>query len=269
MPDAPPPEPAAGEPASARQLTARLERLVEEHERLFRELTAAEQRYRRLARAVWQVEEAERRRLSREVHDGLGQTLTALKHLLSRLFSRARDAGSPLVTELGDAVEIVTAALSDTRELSRLLRPPLLDDLGLVPALRWLARSLGENAGLTVELAVRGDVEQRLDPELETVVFRAVQEALTNVLEHASTCAAEVELTIGERELRLIVADDGAGFDPEATLIGGTRGSGLRGLRDRVELFGGDCRVVSAPGRGARVELRLPVEPAPARNGAD
>ncbi|HMB53363.1 MAG TPA: sensor histidine kinase [Thermoanaerobaculia bacterium] len=260
MTDAPP-----ADGPDPRELTARLERLVREHERLFGELSAAEQRYRRLARAVWQVEEAERRRLSREVHDGLGQTLTALKHLLSRLFTRSCEADSPLAPDLNDALEIVTAALADARELSRLLRPPMLDDLGLVPALRWLTRSLRENAGLDVDLVLRGEAveeedgdAERVEPDLETVVFRAVQEALTNVLKHSASQRAVVELEVGPRQVLLTVADSGTGFDPDATLAASTQGVGLRGLRDRVQLFGGTCRVVSAPGAGTRVELVLP-----------
>lgn len=244
-------------------LELRLARLAEDHRRLFAELVSAEERYRRLARAVWQVEEAERRRLSRDLHDGLGQTLTALKHLLSRTAATARREGAPapLAERLDEACEIAASALADAREMSRLLRPPMLDDLGLVPALRWLARSLGEGAGLTVELVVEPPEaeERRLAEEMETLVFRAVQETLTNALKHSGTGDARVALTVGSSDLRVEISDSGAGFDPDATLAGADVGVGLRGLRDRVALFGGHCRVVSAPGEGTEVLIRVPL----------
>lgn len=248
-------------------LPHRLERLARDQELLFSELRASERRYRRLARAVWQVEEEERRRLSREVHDGLGQTLTALRHLLARLVGRAQDGGdasAELVDDLRRAEEITAGALADARELSRLLRPPMLDDLGLLPALRWLARNLEESAGLQVDLALPappqdGDrPERRLPPELETLVFRAVQEALNNVLKHADAGRARVELALDGPRVQVTVRDAGAGFDPDATLSEATVGAGLRGLRDRVELLGGRCRVASAPGQGTEVFLDLP-----------
>ena len=247
--------------AAGDSLVARLERLAEDHRRLFGELVAAERRYRRLARAVWQVEEDERRRLSREVHDGLGQTLTALKHLLSRLAGAAHRGAGPDAERLDQAVEIASSALADTRELSRLLRPPMLDDLGPVAAVRWLARSLAEGTGLEVELRVMPPEaeEQRFDPELETLVFRAVQESLTNVLKHAGTRRARVDLAVAGDAVRLTVSDAGAGFDPDATLEGGADGVGLRGLRDRVALFGGRCRITSVPGRGSEVDLWVPL----------
>lgn len=253
--------PVDGPLPSTAELASRLERLAEDHRRLFGELVAAEGRYRRLARAVWQVEEAERRRLSREVHDGLGQTLTALKHLLARLAEAARRDGGGDAERLDQAVEIASGALADARELSRLLRPPMLDDLGPVAALRWLARSLGEGTGLEVDLRVEPPdaEERRFDSELETLVFRAVQESLTNVLKHAATPRARVDLVLGEDAVGVTVRDAGAGFDPDATLGEAADGVGLRGLRDRVALFGGRCRITSLPGRGCEVHLWVPL----------
>lgn len=257
------------ESAGPELLPQRLERLAREQERLFAELRSSERRYRRLARAVWQVEEEERRRLSREVHDGLGQTLTALRHLLERLAVRAEEGSEGAAPELAAGLRraegIAAGALADARELSRLLRPPMLDDLGLFPALRWLARNLEESAGLRVDLELPAAEEddgapadERLPPELETLVFRAVQEALNNVLKHAEAGRARVEVAVVGPRLRVTVRDAGAGFDPDATLSDANVGAGLRGLQDRVELLGGRCRVASAPGRGTEVTLDLP-----------
>jgi len=260
-------DPAPAGPATDSDVLARVRRIGRENERLFEELLGAERRYRGLARAVWSVQEEERRRLARELHDGLGQTLTALKNHLERLAGKAREADSRFAADLAGAAEMAGAAVHDTRELSRLLRPPVLDDLGLVPALRWLARTLEERAGLEVRLAVGGDLSaegegERLEPEVETVVFRVVQEALTNAIKHSGAHRAEVAVEADAAAVRVTVADRGAGFDPDATLDGApASGVGLTGMRDRVELFGGRLELDAAPGRGTEVRLTVPRDP--------
>jgi len=159
----------------------RVRDITRANERLFARLIEGERRFRGLAKAVWKVQEDERRRLARELHDGLGQTLTALTHQLERL--REKAGGAPgaagslppdLMDRLGDSVELARLALNESRELSRLLRPPVLDDLGLAAALSWLARTLEERTGLKVDLDL-DPFDQRLDPDLETLVFRLIQ----------------------------------------------------------------------------------------------
>lgn len=255
------------------ELAVQVQRISEENARLFAQLAEGERRLRRLARAVWRVEEEERRRLSRELHDELGQVLTALRIKLEVL-------GGELGAELGEssaahahlagALELSARALTETRQLSRLLRPAVLDDLGLAPALHWLARSQRESIGLVVELDCRG-LEVRLDSELETVVFRVVQESLTNVAKHAGANGARVEVARDGSRLALRVSDSGRGFDvarAARSTAGTGGGSGLRGMRDRVELFGGRLEVRSAPGAGTVVEAELPVELAAGGGGA-
>lgn len=256
----------AAPPETMREIVDRVRRITRENERLFQRLIEGENRFRGLAKAVWKVQEDERRRLARELHDGLGQTLTALKNQLERLERKAaaEDGGAAAAGEiqagLADSVELARGALNETRELSRLLRPPVLDDLGLLPALAWLARTLEQRTGLAVTVGTEG-VDGRLEPDLETLVFRLVQEALTNVLKHAGTAAAEVRLARRGGTLELRVADAGAGFDAAALLDReeGARGTGLRSMRDRVELFGGRLEVWSAPGRGTTVAVVLPL----------
>ncbi|HEX6204152.1 MAG TPA: sensor histidine kinase [Thermoanaerobaculia bacterium] len=272
-PPAAPPEPSAAAPAGEADVLARLRRIARENERLFEELLGAERRYRGLARAVWNVQEEERRRLARELHDGIGQTLTALKNHLDHLAGKAAAAGSRLSEDLAAAAEMAGGAVHDTRELSRLLRPPVLDDLGLVPALRWLVRTLEKRTGLAIELTVGGELAEgggaaaeppaRLEPDLETLVFRVVQESLTNTLKHSGAQRAAVSLTADAAAVRVRIADAGAGFDPDATLDAApsATGVGLPGMRDRVELFGGRLTLTSAPGRGTEVELRVPRTP--------
>ena len=287
------------------ELLARVGQMERDSQGLLQQLAGSERRFRSLAKAVWQVQEEERRRLSRELHDGLGQVLTALKNQLEVLSREAGGAaagrakgrsarragtagggtaeGEPaaagrqeeaaggaaaeslaatesLAARLAGAVEEAARALHDTRELSRLLRPPILDDLGLVAALAWLARTLGESAGLAVRFTSRG-VDGRLAPEIEILVFRVAQEALTNVLKHAGAKAAILLLLRREGRLELEVSDAGAGFDPARALDPalGAAGSGLRGMRDRLDLFGGSLRIVSAPGEGTRVQAAVPL----------
>lgn len=242
------------------EITQRVDTITKENQALFRRLLDGERRFRRLAKAVWMVQEDERRRLARELHDGIGQTLTALKNQISRLHIKYQEADEALVNSLQDSVELVSTALNDTRELSRLLRPSVLDDLGLEAALSWLARTLGQRTGL--EISVDCDLgEERLEPEIETLVFRIVQESLTNVIKHAGVDQAQVRIQSGSDFLRASVSDEGAGFDMQGAI--GTdnnpTSSGLRGMKDRVELFGGQLSIRSAPGSGTVVELAVPL----------
>lgn len=248
-------------------LAERVRDVSRANERLFARLLEGERRFRGLARAVWKVKEEEQRRLARELHDGLGQTLTALTHQLERLRDKLVDAvPAELATRLDDSVEMARLALNESRELSRLLRPPVLDDLGLGAALSWHARTLEERTGLAVELSLDlPDLSgERLDPELETLVFRLVQESLTNVLRHAAVDRARVTVALRGEALVLEISDQGRGFDP-AVLSADTEnpGSGLRGMRDRLELFGGRLQLVSAPGAGTRISALIPLHGEP------
>ena len=251
-----------------------VEELTADNQRLLQSVVKSEKRFRTLAQSVWHVQEEERRRLARELHDGLGQTLTALANQLQRIHDDARAMSNlGLGHRLGDALDITRGALHDTRELSRLLRPTLLDDLGLEAALKWLARTLGERTGLAIE--VHSNLgEQRLLPDIETLVFRICQEALTNVIKHSGAKQAQVLLTLAPGLLRLRVHDDGTGFDPGDlnSPEKAAMSAGVRGMRDRAELFGGNILLNSAPGEGTSVQLQLPVEihaePASARTGS-
>jgi two-component system, NarL family, sensor kinase len=237
-----------------RQIVDRVRQITVENERLFQELIAGERRFRGLARSVWSVQEAERRRLARELHDGIGQTLTALKQQIEVVAQTAGPLPDPVAGRLRDAVDLAAQALRETRELSHLLRPQILDDLGLGPALQWLGRTFQERTGTVVALELHA-LDLRLSTEHETLAFRLVQEALNNVAKHARASLVEVQVALADGELRLAIADDGAGFDPGAV---GHDGSGLRGMRDRVELFGGRITIDSRPGGGARITVSVP-----------
>jgi len=240
-----------------------VEALTADNQRLLQSVVRSERRFRTLAKSVWHVQEEERRRLARELHDGIGQTLTALANQLQRILDDARGAGNlGLEHRLADALELTRSSLHDTRELSRLLRPTLLDDLGLDAALNWLARTLSERTGLTIDLQSGLD-EARLHPDIETLVFRITQEALTNVIRHAQARTAHIVLQLRGETLLLRIEDDGCGFDVQrlADAERGGTSSGLRGMRDRAELFGGRVDLKSAPGRGTVVQMSLALDP--------
>lgn len=235
---------------------AAIAHLREQYERLLQRLEANEREFRRLGRAVWRVQEDERRRLARELHDGLGQNLTALKHRLARI----GEAGpASLAPQLEAAIALCGETLEDTRAMSRLLRPPILDDLGLEAALQWLARSVRESAGLGVEV----DVEPLppLDGDVQTLLFRVAQEALNNVARHAGARSVLLRLVARAGHVQLQVADDGRGCDPAAALAGG--GSGLGGMRERLRLHDGRLELHSTPGEGTRLRAVLPLPPPP------
>lgn len=232
---------------------ASIERLRDDYLRLLQRLEANEREFRRLGRAVWRVQEDERRRLARELHDGIGQNLTALKHRLAQL-GEGLPAGH--LARLEAAISLCHDTLEDTREMSRLLRPPILDDLGLEAALRWLARSIGESSGLAVELEL--ECLPPLDGDVQTLLFRVAQEALNNVAKHARARSVLVRLVGRGPHLLLHVADDGQGCVAERAV--GRGGSGLGGMRERLRLYGGTLQFHSAPGEGTRLRVTVPVE---------
>lgn len=204
------------------------------------------------------AQEDERRRLARDLHDGVGQNLTALKHRLSQAID-SLPSTSPAHAMLESALALCADTLEDTRELSRLLRPPILDDLGLEAALRWLARSVGEGAALDIVLDLQP--LPPLDGDLQALVFRVAQEALNNAAKHSGAREVLVRLVARGGLLQLHVADDGRGCDPDVVLASG--GSGLGGMRERPRLYDGRLELVSAPGEGTRLRavLLLPAFP--------
>lgn len=226
------------------------------YQELLLRLQRNEREFRRLGRAVWRVQEDERRRIARELHDGVGQNLTALKLRLHEIQSALPPQHGALHDSLAQALALCGETLEDTRELSRLLRPPILDDLGLEAALRWLARSHDGRGGARVELEL-GELPE-LDGELQTVLFRTAQEALANAARHAQARRIRIRLQRRDEALLLEVRDDGRGCDPDAALASG--GNGLSGMRERLRLYGGRLELAGAPGAGLRLSARLPLD---------
>ncbi len=214
----------------------------------------AEAEMRQLSQRLVETQEDERRHLSRELHDHVGQVLTALRMELGRI-ERSR---SPLDTRVGAAIteakQLVDKMFHTVRDLALGLRPSMLDDLGLRAALEWHVRDISRRSGVEVELTIDGDVD-RLPERYQTCVYRVVQEALTNSGRHSQARTMGVSLSAGHRSLDICVMDDGVGFEPRER----RDGLGLRGIEERVREIGGTLTIDSAPGRGAILVLNVPM----------
>jgi PAS domain S-box-containing protein len=219
---------------------------------------AAEERLRDLSRRLIHAQEEERRRIARELHDEMGQALTALS---LNLWAVLRDPASPEATRwLEESLGLVERTIGQVRDLSLTLRPSMLDDLGLIAALRSYVSGFVQRAGTEAQFVAEGEIG-RLDPDIETACYRIAQEALTNVARHAGAGRVRVELMRSGSELRLVVADDGCGFDVEAATTRASCGSslGVLGMRERARLVGGRVEIASGPGRGTEVRATFPL----------
>ncbi len=210
-----------------------------------------------LSRRLVEAHERERRHLARELHDEVGQVLTGLKLTLAVATAEAPTA---LAATLENAQLILTELMGRVRSLSLDLRPALLDDMGLLPALDWYRERYTARTGVQVDLRHQG-LNRRFSAEVETVAYRIIQEALTNIARHAGVLTATVRLRADGTHLMLRVADAGRGFDAEATLAARATG-GLSGMEERVQLIGGVLTIEAAPGQGTQIiaELPLPTE---------
>lgn len=209
------------------------------------------------ARVVVEAQEAERRRIARELHDEIGQTLTGLKLTLEQL---ERAPSGEVAEGLGRALALVAELMSRVDILSLDLRPAMLDDLGLLPALLWLVGRYYAQTGVRVAIEHSG-LERKLQPDVETAAYRIVQEALTNVARHARARRVWVDLHLLAGGLELTVRDDGVGLDATAArerAVGGAS-IGLLGMQERIALAGGEFEIRPAPGGGTQVQARFPV----------
>jgi two-component system, NarL family, sensor histidine kinase DegS len=215
-------------------------------------------RFRSASRQVFQIIEEERMRIARDMHDGPAQSMANLvlqAEVLERLLERDPHL---VLTELADFKNGVRDALEETRRLIFDLRPMTLDDLGLVPTLRRLVREYGDKHGIVARFHLVGE-ERRLPGNYEAVLFRIIQEALTNVRKHAHATTAEVNLTLQPRKVVAVVKDDGEGFDVAATeaRLGRTRNLGLISMRERADLEKGSLEVKSKIGSGTEVRVNF------------
>ncbi|PDW02578.1 sensor histidine kinase [Candidatus Viridilinea mediisalina] len=218
------------------------------------ELRTSAQQLQALSRRLLEAHERERRAIARELHDEIGQVLTGLKLTLS---TAAVDAPEPLATSLNEAHAAMSELLARVRALTLDLRPALLDDLGLLPALGWFLDRYVPRTGIKVDLRHSG-IERRFPSELETTAYRTIQEALTNVARHAGVDQAKVRIFASAEQLVVQVSDDGIGF-ASTTLANTATSGGLSGMRERIQLIGGTLSIEAQPGEGTEITAELPL----------
>lgn len=217
------------------------------------ELARSRRRLRDLARREHDVREQERKLVAREIHDELGQALTALRLDLSWLMRRLPAKPAGLVAKAQAMVGVVDQTIDAVRRIATQLRPPILDDLGLVAAIEWQAGEMAARTGIQCALDLPAEV--RLDEARATSVFRIFQEALTNVVRHAGASSVRVVLRATSDQLVLEIKDDGRGIAPAEQ--SDQRALGLLGMRERAQAAGGALEVLGSPGKGTTVALRM------------
>lgn len=233
------------------EISKMLDALSLKQNQIAENLASGNTQMRSLAKRVWRVQEDERKHIARELHDGVGQLLTALINQLE-LTCKGNVSGEVQST-LQDSLELARQALSDTRKISRLMRPRILDDLGLEPALNWLTRVMREEEKADITLETQ--LMRELDGETQTLVFRVVQESITNAIKHADADHIKVQVVAQPSLLMVKVIDDGVGMDTDKAL--GPDGFGLSAMQDRVAAFGGQLMIQSTPGEGSEIKMLL------------
>jgi signal transduction histidine kinase len=202
------------------------------------------------------MQDEERRRIAREIHDGLGQELAAAKMILDGIL--AKDSSPSMQQASLEASQLIDRAIQQVRTISHLLHPPLLDEVGLVSALRWFLEGLSERSGIHVVLEIDPPNLGRLKSELETAIFRIVQEALTNMFRHSGARNGGVTITQKDENIMVSVRDDGKGIDEQIMqLRPESVGVGIGGMRQRVSELGGTLRLSNA-NPGTIVEVVIP-----------
>ena len=214
--------------------------------------------YRLMSARILELQDLERRRIARELHDSVGQYLAGLKINLCQLETGVHINAPELISE---TISLTECAIQEVRTISHLLHPPLLEELGFLPAARWYVDEYGKRGQIKVSLHIDEPIE-RLPRAIEIALFRVLQEALTNVYRHAAAQSVDMSIVCSNGQVRLTVMDDGKGI-PEEILTkfrgGAASGIGLAGMRERLAEFGGTIRVESSSG-GSIVEAVIPTD---------
>lgn len=230
---------------------------VTERTRADEALRQSREELRALALASQSVREQEKSRIARELHDELAQSLTALKMDITWLRGHVPAGDGPVSEKLNDIEALLDGTVAATRRISADLRPLMLDDLGLVPAVEWLVQKFTERHAIPCELDIGAPDLELHDPHA-SAVFRILQESLTNAARHARASRVEVSIGLDDGTVALRVRDNGRGFSPDDPRKPGS--FGLLGLHERAYLLGGEVNIASEPGRGTTIEVRIPLE---------
>jgi two-component system sensor histidine kinase DegS len=208
---------------------------------------------------IVEAQEAERQKLSRQIHDGPAQALSNFvlqSEIANRLFEKDQDLARQ---ELANMKQAANTTLQKIRDFIFDLRPMMLDDLGIVPTVKRYVDAFKEKSGVQATLSVTG-VERRLESVREVMIFRGLQELLANVRDHSNASQVRVMLDTDDKRVRTIVEDNGKGFDMEQILSGAQKTIGLSALKERIELLGGELQIDSQVGQGTRVVMDVPVD---------
>jgi signal transduction histidine kinase len=227
---------------------------ITDRKRAEKDLEEANRQLKLLSRRRVKVQEEERRHLARELHDEIGQALTAAKINLQAALEEPDHSKSKRIHE---TTAILERLLGQVRQISLNLRPSTLDDLGLVPALRSLLDEQGRLASVAVRFSAK-NMPENLDPEIQTTCFRIAQEAITNAVRHANATRIDVDLRCENGNLRLQVRDNGRGFDADSVQAQAV-GLGLVGIKERAALVDARVKIISSPNNGTTVEVSLPL----------
>lgn len=219
----------------------------------YQEVLKARHALEQLSARLVDAQEMERRTISRELHDQVGQSLNALLVEAANLAKRIQQDDTASLRYLDNIRTFADSSVNSIRDIALLLRPSMLDDLGLMPALDWQAREVSRRSGIKITVTAQ-NVSDSLPDEMRTCIYRVVQEALHNVSRHSMAKSAMVTVRQEDGSLSLSVEDDGGGFDPEKK-----RGLGMLGMEERVRQLGGHFEVQSAPGKGTILRVTLPI----------
>jgi signal transduction histidine kinase len=251
------------------------ERLMLDNERrltgLLGKTTAMSEELKLMSQELINVQEEERKRISRELHDEVGQILTAITLNLELMKKGLGPADERMLREkIGDTERLASEMFGRIRTFLGELRPAAIDDLGLAVVARKLLKDFTNRSGLRVEISGELDLLNRLGHDRRIAAYRLMQECLTNVVKHAHATTVRVAVTKAGEGVRIEIADDGDGFDHDQTAGGPRRrsGMGILGMRERMELVGGQFQMESVPGRGTNVVATMPLGDASARNDA-
>jgi two-component system sensor histidine kinase UhpB len=227
---------------------------------LFLELEERNRELQALSERAINAQEEERRAIAQSLHDDTGQALSMLVIQLDRIDERIPARQKDLKKQVADARALAANALTELRRTLSGLRPAILDDLGLVPAIRWFARANLEQVGIQVEIIEPG-ISLELSPALSTTLFRIVQEAVSNIVRHAGAGSVTIVLQLSDGLVHLRIQDDGRGFDPQDASRDAVelQRLGLLGIRERAELLGGQVQIESAPEKGTSLQVSIPL----------
>ncbi|MFB3884767.1 MAG: histidine kinase [Thermodesulfobacteriota bacterium] len=236
-----------------------IKRLADTFNFMARTLTDKMRAERKYLSRIIDAQENERRRISRELHDEIGQALTAIKFNLDMIDKELPQTLPAISTRLGDAKSLSNQTIAAMRQLSMDLRPAMLDELGLIPTLRWYVQNFSKRVGIDSQFRAMG-FEEKLSPQIETAFYRIVQEALNNVSKHARADLVEISLEQRDSKIYASIVDNGKGFDLEKVLHPESpeRGFGMIGMQERISLLGGKIDIESRLGFGTRIRIEVP-----------